>query len=241
MLANLCQVIGLSSISDHSTLCREEHRLRQYMELVSIRLVQAILPARPFASGDGTGLSFTGRISYYVRRIMGQRGAKRKGFARMVIVNTTKNIILASGLRVLPYGGELSLLRKIWPKLARIPSTVVWDKSGDCEAHHEWLDEQGIRSIASVRKNYVRGRHRKALAKHFPRKTYGKRNHSETTIKLYKQSFGSCLKARSIRGRRAELATNTLTHNLNQRLKFFIVWSLQRHLFGRLHPKSQKY
>jgi len=238
ILEPLCKAIGLKKILEQSTLCREEHRLRFWVEKTDAKLIQAILPERPFASGDGTGLSFANGSSYYVRRIMGQRGVKRRGFAKVVFVNTTKNIILGSCIRVLP-SGELSLLRSIWPKLARKPSTLVWDKAGDSEKHHEWLEEQGVRSIAPVRKNYRRGRRRRELAKKFPQKTYNKRNHSETTVRLYKQSFGDSLKARSLKGRRAELAMNTLTHNLNQRLKKFILWSFQCDLRRGVCPKSR--
>lgn len=223
ILDQLCQAIGLTSIPNQSTLCWEEHRLRPYLEMANVRLIQAVLPERPFASGDGTGLSFSGKSSYYVRRILGQRGTKRKGYARLVVVNTTKNIILGAGLRLLPTG-ELSLLRKIWPRLARKPSTLVWDKAGDSEKHHQWLEhDEQVRSIAPVRKGAVRGFFRKKLNGSFPRKTYPKRNHSETSIRLYKHSFGEHLKAKSLIGRRAEVVCNVLTHNLNQRIKFFFI------------------
>ena len=226
ILTPICEAIGLKKIPEQSTLCKEEHRLKFWLEKANVKMIQAILPERPFASGDGTGLSFANGSSYYIRRIMGQHGAKRRGFARLVLVNTTKNIILGGGIRVLPTG-ELNLLRSIWPKLARKPSTLVWDKSGDSERHHEWLEELGVRSIAPVRKGYSHGRIRKKLAISFPQKTYNKRNHSETTVKLYKQSFGDSLKAKSLKGRRAEVAICILTNNLNQRLKIFIIWTFQ--------------
>ena len=227
ILTPVCEAIGLKKIPEQSTLCKEEHRLRFWLEKTNVKMIQAILPERPFASGDGTGLSFANGSSYYIRRIMGQRGVKRRGFARVVFVNTTKNIILGSGLRVLN-SGELNLLRSIWPKLARKPSTLVWDKTGDSEKHHKWLEhDEGVRSIAPVRKGYKKGFFRRKLLEDFPQKTYNKRNHSETTVKLYKQSFGDSLKARSLKGRRAELVTCTLTHNLNQRLKIFIIVTFQ--------------
>ena len=113
--------------------------------------------------------------------------------------------------------------------MTRKPSTLVWDKAGDSEKHHEWLEEQGIRSIAPVRRGYSRGRIRKKQAISFPQKTYNKRNHSETTVRLYEQSFGDSLKTKSLNGRRAEIVTSILTHNHNQRLKIFILWSFQCH------------
>jgi len=227
ILTPLCKEIGLELIPEQSTLCKEEQRLRFWLEKTNVKLIQGILPERPFASGDGTGLSFANGSSYYIRRIMGQKGVKRRGFARVVFVNTTKNIIVGSGLRVLNTG-ELTILRSIWGKLAKKPSTLVWDKSGDSEKHHKWLEqEEGVRSIAPVRRGYKRGFFRGRLLDNFPHKTYNKRNHSETTVKLYKQSFGDSLKAKSIKGRRAELATCTLTHNLNQRLKKFVLGGFQ--------------
>ena len=157
---------------------------------------------------------------------MGQKCVKRRGYAKIIVVNTTKNYILGSELRVLPTG-ELNLLRSFWKKLARKPSTLVGDKAGDSEKHHRWLKDEGVRSIAPVKKNWARGQLRKKLKDNFPQKIYNKRNHSETTVRLYKQSFGDSLKARSLKGRKAEVAINTLTHNLNQRLKNFILWSFQ--------------
>ena len=227
ILTPLCIEIGLKKIPDQSTLCKEEQRLTHWLEDANVKLIQSVIPESPFASGDGTGLSFANGSSYYIRRIMGQKGAKRRGYARVVFVNTTKNFILGSGIRMLPCG-ELHILRSIWKKLARKPSTLIWDKSGDSEKHHKWLEiEEGVRSIAPVRKGISKGFFRKKLVIRFPQKTYNKRNHSETTVKLYKHSFGEFLKARCLKGRRAELATCTLTHNLNQRLKIIIVWTFQ--------------
>lgn len=222
IMTGMTREIGLENIPDQSTFCREERRLKKWLELANIKLIQAILPLRPLATGDGTGLSFANGSSYYIRRILGQRGVKRRGFAKVVFVSTTQNLILGSGIRVLPTG-ELNILRKIWPRLARKPSTLIWDKAGDSEAHHEWLEDQEVRSIAPVRKGFRRGRLRKKLAKNFPQKIYHKRNHSETTVRLYKHCFGEALKAKSLKARRAELVANTLTHNLNQRLKKILV------------------
>jgi hypothetical protein len=77
----------------------------------------------------------------YVRRILGQRGVEGRGFARVVFVNAAKNFVLGSGIRLTPCGGELSLLRKIWPNIARKPHALVWDEAGGSEMRHEWLEE----------------------------------------------------------------------------------------------------
>ena len=55
-------------------------------------------------------------------------------------------------------------------KVRKKPTTFVYDKKGDSELFHEWLEEQGIRSIASVRKGARKGRIRRKLMKNFPKK-----------------------------------------------------------------------
>ncbi len=220
--------IGLEEIPNASTLCREEARLLEWLESTNVKLIQAILPERVFSVGDGTGLQTRHASSYYIRRILGQNGRKRRGYARLVFVGTTKNLILGAGIRLLPRG-ELHILRRIWNKLARKPSTLIWDGAADSEAHHIWLAAQGVRSIAPVRRGWRKGKHRRKLATHFPEKTYGKRNHAETIVKLWKHQFGEALKARKVRSRRAEIATCALAHNLWQRLraaKKFVLYEL---------------
>jgi len=44
------------------------------------------------------------------------------------------------------------MLQSLWKKVREKPTTFVYDKKGESELFHEWLEEQGIRSIASVRK-----------------------------------------------------------------------------------------
>lgn len=141
--------IGLEELPDPSTLCREEECLLEWLESANVRLIQAVLPRRVLGVGDGTGLQMRHRSSYYVRRIMGLRGKNRRGYARLVFVGTPKNYILGAAIRLLPRG-ELHILRRLWPKLARELSTLIWDGAADSEPHHRWLAEQGTRSIAPV-------------------------------------------------------------------------------------------
>jgi hypothetical protein len=217
-MTKLDEWLGLKQNPCPSALCREEHRLKEWFELANVKLIQAILPERPLAVGDGTGLQMLQASSYYQRRILGQHGRNRRGFARLVFVGTTKNLILGADIRLLPCG-ELHVLRSIWPKLARRPSTLIWDGAADSEEHHRWLAEQGVRSIAPVRRGWKHGMRRRKLAQRFPKRLYGKRNHAETIPRLWKHQFGEALSARKVRSRRAEVATCTLTHNWIQRLK----------------------
>jgi hypothetical protein len=209
----LPDLLGLKSVPDEGTLCKEEKRLRSYLAQASIQLVKAALPRHFVAGGDGTGLQTRKRSAYYIKRI---NSRKARGFARLELV-VWKTFILAWELRLL-HKDELAMLKSCWSQLPALPSVFVYDKKADCEAHHEWLEEQGVRSIAPTRKRCQRGRHRKRLRDHFPTGLYRKRNRNETVNAMLKHRYGDGLSAYSVRGRRSEITTKILAHNLWQRI-----------------------
>ena len=55
--------------------------------------------------------------------------------------------------------------------------------------------------------------------KSFPQKTYNKRNRVENVNYMLKNKYGDALKAYTTKGRRAEVTTKILAHNLWARLK----------------------
>ena len=209
----LPDLLGLKAVPDEGTLCKEERRLRPYLARASILLAKAALPRRFVAGGDGTGLQMRRRSAYYIKRL-GKR--KARGFARLELV-VWKAYILAWELRLLPKD-ELAMLRNCWPQLPALPTVFVYDKKADCEAHHDWLEEQGVRSVAPTRKRCRRGRHRKRLRDHFPTGLYRKRNRNEMVNAMLKHRYGDGLSAYSVKGRRSEVTTKILAHNLWQRL-----------------------
>ena len=141
----------------------------------------------------------------------------RRGFARLEFL-VWKIFILGWELR-LTRKDEIVMLKSLWKKVKKKPTTLVYDKKGDAEPFHEWLEKQGIRSIAPVRKGGRRGRIRRKLMKSFPQKTYNKRNRNENVNYVFKNKYGDALSAYSLVGRRAEIATKVLCHNLWARLK----------------------
>lgn len=173
----LPEYIGLKSIPDEGTLCKEEKRLKPFLEAVAILLVLPLLPKNFVASADMTGLQTRRASPYYIRRILASYS--RRGFARLELISW-KNFILGWELRLMRKD-ELAMLKSLWKKIKKKPTTVVYDKKGDCEHYHEWLEEQGIRSIAPVRKGAKRGRIRRKLMKKFPQKIY---NPSLTVLPL---------------------------------------------------------
>ena len=211
----LPEYIGLKAIPDEGTLCKEEKRLKKYLEATALLLVLSILPKSFVAAADMTGLQTKRASPYYVKRVMGS--FSRRGFARLELL-VWKKFILGWELRLLRKD-ELKMLQSLWKKVRKKPTTLVYDKKGDSEPFHEWLEEQGIRSIAPVRKGARKGRIRRKLMKNFPKKTYGKRNRVENVNYMLKNKYGDSLKAYTTKGRRAEITTKILAHNLWARFK----------------------
>ena len=162
----LPEYLGLKAIPDEGTLCKEEKRLRSFLEVIAIKLAIAILPKRFVMAADMTGLQTRRASPYYVRRV--KVNYSRRGFARLEIASW-KTYILGWELRLL-HKDELAMFKSLWKKVKRKPTTLVYDKKGDCETFHEWLEEQGVRSIAPVRKGARRGRYRRQLKRKFPQK-----------------------------------------------------------------------
>ena len=213
--SKLPDYIGLHAIPDEGTLCKEEKRLKPFLEMAAVLIVLPLLPQSFVATADMTGLQTKKASSYYIKRVLGS--FSRRGFARLEFV-CWKQYILASELR-LTRKDELAMLRSLWKRLRKKPTTLIYDKKGDCEDHHKWLKEQGIRSIAPVRKGAKRGRNRLRLMRNFPQKIYNKRNRIENVNFTFKHRYGDGLSAYTLKGRRAEITTKIVAHNLWVRLK----------------------
>ena len=211
----LPELLNLQGIPDEGTLCKEEKRLKKYLEAAALMLAAAVLPKNFVASADMTGLATRRASPYYVKRVMG--AFSRRGYARLELL-VHKRLIVGFVMR-LTRQDELHMLCVLWKKVGKKPTILVYDKKGDCERHHEWLEKQGVRSIAPVRKGARRGTIRRKLMKNFPQKTYNKRNWSETVNAIFKHFFGDSLSAYTLLGRRAEITTKILAYNLFQRIR----------------------
>ena len=213
----LPEYMGLKAIPDEGTLCKEEKRLKPFMEDLALRLVLPLLPKSFVAGADMTGLQTTRASPYYIKRI----GAfYRRGFARLELL-VWKRFIIGFELRLLRKD-ELEMLKSLWKKVKKKPSTLVYDKKGDSEPFHEWLEEEGVRSIAPVRKGGRTGRIRRKLMQNFPQKIYNKRNRNENVNFVFKNKYGDSLRAYTVKGRRAELATKIVAYNLWARLSALV-------------------
>ena len=94
------------------------------------------------------------------------------------------------------------------------PEVLLLDKGFDAEWLHNWLDEHGTFSIAPVRKNCRRGKHRKMLRDCFDWYLYWQRNIVESLFSALKRLFGSTIKSQKIRMINAEIFCRLIAYNI---------------------------
>ena len=88
------------------------------------------------------------------------------------------------------------------------------DKGFDSNPLNEWLRNQGIWSVAPVRKGCKRGCYRRQLRDCFDWGLYWQRNIIESLISAVKRLFGSHVRARTARMQRAEISLRFIAYNL---------------------------
>ncbi len=98
---------------------------------------------------------------------------------------------------------------------------ILMDKAYDSEKLHRFLRDQGIFSVAPVKKNWARGQLRKQLKDCFDYTLYWQRNLVECLFSALKRLFGNHLRGLTARTQRAELYMRMIAYNLGARLNYF--------------------
>lgn len=164
------------------------------------------------AAIDGTGLSRTNASQHYLKRIDREHKIKRHAQG-LVMVDVKRRKFLSWRLRATPRGEKRDV-----PYLIRkspvTPELVLMDKGFDSNPLHTRLREQGIYSIAPVRKGCKRGQYRRQLRDCFDYCQYWQRNLVETLIGCVKRLFGSHIRARHWRAQRAEINSRFIAYNI---------------------------
>ncbi|MBD3249487.1 transposase [Candidatus Woesearchaeota archaeon] len=181
---------------------------------------------------DGTGLEKTNASKHYIKRIDGEYKFS-KGFHFSIAVDE-KGKIQNFRLRK-NYEHDAKDIKLLIRAARNKPKIVIMDKGYDAEWIHEFLEFQGIQSIAPVRSNAKRGFFRKKLMKNFPKELYGKRNMAESIIHAFKQKFGSSVSSRNIASARSEVYCKAIFHNIF--LRIFQVLG-QTHLFSNVYKEK---
>ena len=166
----------------------------------------------PIAAIDGTGLSRTNASQHYLKKINSENKVKRY-VQSVVMIDVEKRKFLSWRFRAKPRGEKCDVSYLIRHSTVT-PDLVLMDKGFDSNPLHTWLREQGIWSIAPVRKNCRRGRYRKQLRDCFDYYLYWQRNLVESLIGAIKRLFGSHIRARHARMQRAEFYTRLIAYNI---------------------------
>ena len=180
---------------------------------------------------DGTGLERTKASEHYIHRIDGKRPFC-KGYHLSIIVGEDSKIL---NLRIRKrYSHDMKDARYLVKRLLKKPKIILMDKGYDSEKLHRYLREQGIYSVAPVKKNWAKGQLRKELKDNFPQKLYNKRSRVESIFHALKQKFGSSINSKLIAPARTEMYCRAILHNLFLR----IIQVLGHALKQRIHKNS---
>ena len=164
------------------------------------------------AAADGTGFSRSGPSHYYLKRIDREEPVG-KPVQAITLVDVEKRKFLAGCFFAKPYG-EAKRIPALHMQSNANLDILLLDKGFDAEWLHQWLDDHGTFSIAPVRKNCRRGKHRKLLRDCFDWYLYWQRNIAESLFSALKRLFGSTIKSQKAKMINAEMFCRLIAYNI---------------------------
>ena len=164
------------------------------------------------AAIDGTTMARSNPSQHYLRRI-GSDGHTNRPIQEVVMIDVKRRKFLAWRARATPRGEKCDV-KYLLEKSPTLPKGILMDKGFDSNPLHESLREQGIWSIAPVRKGCKRGRYRRQLRDYFDWGLYWQRNLVECLFSAIKRLFGVHIRARTWRAQRAEINSRFIAYNL---------------------------
>lgn len=167
------------------------------------------------AAIDGTGIGRTNASQHYIKRI--DRKNPTKGWIQQVVlVDIARRKFLAWRVRAAPRGEKCDVPYLIQHSPVSIEGLLM-DKGFDSNPLHAWLREQGIWSVAPVRKGCKRGNYRRQLRDCFDWALYWQRSIVECMIGAVKRLFGAHVRAKTPRMQYAELSNKLIAYNIGAR------------------------
>ena len=164
------------------------------------------------AAIDGTSLQRSNPSAHYLKRI--DRDTKTSipiFFNAMVDVVRRKFIAVRHHAK---RSGEVPDVKYLVNQCKQDIELILMDKLYDSEKLHRYLREQGIFSVAPVKKNWAKGQLRKQLKDCFDYALYWQRNLVECLFSALKRLFGTSLSSLSAKTQRAELYMRLIAYNL---------------------------
>ena len=171
------------------------------------------------AAADGTGFSRSGPSQYYLKRIDREEPVGRP--VQMICVIDVEHRKFLAGTFLAKPQHEAQWIPTIYRQCPTELEVLLQDKGFDAEWLHQWLLENGTFSVAPVRKNCRRGRHRKLLRDCFDWDLYWQRKIVECLFSALKRLFGSTVRSQKIRTQTAELFCRLIAYNIGLRLWTF--------------------
>ena len=167
---------------------------------------------------DSTGYEAGHTSSYFGRRT----GVVKHRFPKLATVCDIRTyLILAAEAMTGPYPDDPQFEPVVRRAHARVPfDCMLVDAGCDSEFSHELVREElGAMSIIPATRGRItprppKGRYRREMRLHFPRKRYGQRWQIESTYSQDKRRFGSQIAASSVMGQYHEVLLRVLVHNI---------------------------
>jgi transposase len=163
---------------------------------------------------DGTTLTRSDASQHYLHRIDREDKVGRP-VQEVLLVDIRRKLFLSWRIRAAPKGEkcDVSYLIRTCP----VPvEGVLMDKGFDSNPLHTFLREQGIWSVAPVRKGCKKGQYRRQLRDCFDWALYWQRSIIESMISAVKRLYGSHVRARNARMQRIELSMRLISYNLRR-------------------------
>lgn len=164
------------------------------------------------AAIDGTTFTRSNPSEHYLHRI-DREGSIGRPVQDVALVDVSRRKFLAWRIRAMPKGEKRDVPYLIAHSPVK-PELVLMDKGFDSNPLHTWLRDQGIWSIAPVRKHCKRGQYRRQLRDCFDYGMYWQRNIVEALFSAVKRLFGSHVRARTWRAQYAELSCRFIAYNI---------------------------
>ncbi len=168
------------------------------------------------AAVDGTGIARSNASQHYLKRI-GTDTLVQRPLQLCAMIDVKRRKFLATTIRVIAQG-ETHRVPTLYNQSPIKPNILLMDKGFDAEWLHQWLGCNGTFSIAPVRKNCKRGRHRKLMRDCMDWCLYWQRNIVESLFSALKRLFGSSVSAQCIRTQSAELFCRLIAYNIGLKL-----------------------
>ena len=164
------------------------------------------------AAIDGTSLQRSNPSQHYLKRINCETN-----ISVPIYLNAMVDVVRRKFISIRHHAkkhGEIRDVPYLVNQCMQEIETILMDKAYDSEKLHKSLREQGIFSIAPVKKNWARGQLRKQLKDCFDYALYWQRNLVECLFSAIKRLFGNTLRSFSARTQRAELYMRMIAYNL---------------------------